>query len=267
MHGVADRRPDSGAASGGAAPFVRVPFPARRQVVLDVLSAAAGRYSVHALVEFDVTEAVARLRGDAEASWTGFVMATLGRAIARHPELNARRVRNSLLQFSRVDVAATVERDGPQGPVPVAFVVHAADEKSPAAITGQLRAAKAQAPTGRQGRTAVLTALPAPVRRAAFRLLGATTAGAASFGPCVGVTSLGMFGHGGGWAIPVAPLTVVVTVGAVVDRPIVRDGAITVGSMLPLTLSFDHAVVDGAPAARFTETLRVLTESAAAFDT
>jgi pyruvate dehydrogenase E2 component (dihydrolipoamide acetyltransferase) len=34
---------------------------------------------------------------------------------------------------------------------------------------------------------------------------------------------------------------------------------------LPLTLSFDHAVVDGAPAARFTETLRTLVESAAAF--
>ena len=36
--------------------------------------------------------------------------------------------------------------------------------------------------------------------------------------------------------------------------------------MLPLTLTFDHAVVDGAPAARFTETLRWLVESAAAFE-
>ena len=36
--------------------------------------------------------------------------------------------------------------------------------------------------------------------------------------------------------------------------------------MLPLTLSFDHAVVDGAPAARFTETFRGLVETAAAFE-
>ena len=36
--------------------------------------------------------------------------------------------------------------------------------------------------------------------------------------------------------------------------------------MLPLTLSFDHALIDGAPAARFTETLRVLVESAATLD-
>ncbi len=75
-----------------------------------------------------------------------------------------------------------------------------------------------------------------------------------------------MFGRGGGWAIPVAPLTVVVTVGSVVERPVVRQGEITAAARLPLTISFDHALVDGAPAARFTETLRVLTESAAAFD-
>jgi pyruvate dehydrogenase E2 component (dihydrolipoamide acetyltransferase) len=75
-----------------------------------------------------------------------------------------------------------------------------------------------------------------------------------------------MFGRGGGWAIPVSPLTVVLTVGGVVDRPVVRDGAVAVGPVLPVTISFDHAVVDGAPAARFTQTLRELVESAAAFD-
>ena len=50
------------------------------------------------------------------------------------------------------------------------------------------------------------------------------------------------------------------------DRPAVRDGVIVVRPMLPLTLSFDHAVIDGAPAARFTETLRSLIETAAAFE-
>jgi pyruvate/2-oxoglutarate dehydrogenase complex dihydrolipoamide acyltransferase (E2) component len=36
--------------------------------------------------------------------------------------------------------------------------------------------------------------------------------------------------------------------------------------MLPLTVTFDHAVVDGAPAARFIDTLRELTETADALD-
>jgi pyruvate dehydrogenase E2 component (dihydrolipoamide acetyltransferase) len=76
-----------------------------------------------------------------------------------------------------------------------------------------------------------------------------------------------MFSRGGGWAIPLAPLTVLATVGGIVDRPVVREGRIVVRPMLPLTLSSEHGVVDGAPAARFVETLRDLTETAAAFET
>jgi len=71
-----------------------------------------------------------------------------------------------------------------------------------------------------------------------------------------------MFGGGGGWAVPLAPLTLVVT-DAGVERPVARDGQVVVRPQLPLTLSFDHGVVDGAPAARFAETLRTLVESAA----
>lgn len=50
------------------------------------------------------------------------------------------------------------------------------------------------------------------------------------------------------------------------DRPVVRDGRIVARPMLPLTLTFDHAVIDGAPAPRFVETLRDLTETAAVFE-
>ena len=82
----------------------------------------------------------------------------------------------------------------------------------------------------------------------------------------MGVTSIGMFSQGWGWAIPLAPLTIIATVGAIVERPVVHDGQIVARPMLPLTLSFDHAVIDGAPAARFTETLRSLIETAAAFE-
>ena len=38
----------------------------------------------------------------------------------------------------------------------------------------------------------------------------------------------------------------------------VHEGRIVARPMLPLTLSFYHAVIDGAPAARFTESLRAL---------
>lgn len=102
------------------------------------------------------------------------------------------------------------------------------------------------------------------VRTVNGRLRGSATDGVASFlgvpyaAPPVGVNRLRP-------PRPVAPLTLIVTVGSVVERPAVHDGQIVPRPMLPLTLSFDHAVIDGAPAARFTETLRTLTETAAAF--
>ena len=71
-----------------------------------------------------------------------------------------------------------------------------------------------------------------------------------------------MFSSGWAWAVPLAPLTVIATVGGVVDRAVVHDGGVVARPMMPLTLSFDHAVIDGAPAARFTETFRSLVESA-----
>jgi len=63
--------------------YAVTPFPAGRRVVLDVLQAATHRLCVHALVEFDVTEARRRLADAPEhVSWTGFVVATVGRAVA-----------------------------------------------------------------------------------------------------------------------------------------------------------------------------------------
>jgi pyruvate/2-oxoglutarate dehydrogenase complex dihydrolipoamide acyltransferase (E2) component len=64
--------------------------------------------------------------------------------------------------------------------------------------------------------------------------------------------------------VPIPPLTVIATVGGVVERAVVRDGQIVVRPMLPMTLSFDHGVIDGGPASRFVETLRELIETAAA---
>lgn len=64
--------------------------------------------------------------------------------------------------------------------------------------------------------------------------------------------------------MPIPLLTVIATVGGVAHRALVRDGQVVVRPMLPMTLSFDHGVVDGGPASRFVETLCELTESAAA---
>lgn len=248
-----------------AVPYSVTPFPAGRRVVLDVLRAATARFPVHALVEYDVSEARRRMAQYPEhVSWTGFVVATLGRAVALHPELNARKAGRRIVRFGRVDVAATVEHLGAPDAAPTPVTIRSADLLRPDRITAALSEAKRSTPAAGRTRGATLRSrLPGSLRRGLLRMVAATPQGAASLGPCVGVTSLGMFGGGGGWAVPLAPLTVVVTVAGVVERPVARDGQVVIRPHLPLTLSFDHAVVDGAPAARFAETLRTLVESAA----
>lgn len=254
--------------SGGAG-YVLHAVPPERRPVLDRLAGASRRFQVHGLVELDVTEPRLRI-GDVEprVSWTGFVLASVARAVALHPEVNTRMAGNQILAFEHVDVGATVERHWQGRTALDIVVVPDADRRSCAEVTELLRRAKYGPPQPHPptGVTRALVRLPGPLRRAAIRVAATRPGVAATFGPAVGVTSIGMFTGSWGWAVPLAPLTLVVTVGGVVDRPVVHEGRVVVRPMIPLTLSFDHAVVDGAPAARFTETLRTLVESAAALE-
>jgi pyruvate dehydrogenase E2 component (dihydrolipoamide acetyltransferase) len=58
---------------------------------------------------------------------------------------------------------------------------------------------------------------------------------------------------GGGFGTPIIPYgtTAIVSVGRAEDDVVARDGAIAVAKMLPVSLSFDHRVIDGAKASRF----------------
>jgi pyruvate/2-oxoglutarate dehydrogenase complex dihydrolipoamide acyltransferase (E2) component len=69
----------------------------------------------------------------------------------------------------------------------------------------------------------------------------------------IGVTAVGMFGakNQSMWFIPLSAATVAVTVGGIVSRPCVQDGRLETKDYLCLTISFNHDIVDGAPAARF----------------
>jgi pyruvate/2-oxoglutarate dehydrogenase complex dihydrolipoamide acyltransferase (E2) component len=244
-------------------------IPRTRRPVIDRLVGASRRFQVHALLELDVSEAAKRMaRAGPHVSWTGFLIATIARAVAAHPDVNARRAGDRIVVFDRIDLGATVERHWEGRTVLDIVTVRDADRQSAAEVSALLRAAKygpGQSPEPK-GMMRMVLRLPGPLRRAAIRLAGRRPRIAASFGPAVGVTSIGMFTRSWGWAIPLAPLTVIATVGGVVDRPVARDGEVVVRPMLPLTLSFDHAVVDGAPATRFTETLRELVETAAVLD-
>ena len=77
-----------------------------------------------------------------------------------------------------------------------------------------------------------------------------------------------MFGQGSGWGFGFLPMhTLGLTVGGIASKPGVSEGRIEIREYLNLTITFDHDIVDGAPAARFAQRLTELLESGYGVDT
>ncbi len=77
------------------------------------------------------------------------------------------------------------------------------------------------------------------------------------------ISNLGMFGVDNFTAIINSPNSAILAVGAALQKPVVRNGQLTVGHEMSATLSLDHRIIDGASAARYLQTLRQLIEQPA----
>ncbi len=83
-------------------------------------------------------------------------------------------------------------------------------------------------------------------------------------GASLTVSNLGMFGVAFGTPVINLGESILVFVGAVEDRPVVRDGQIVVRPMLTLSIAYDHRLADGVVASQFTRGLKETLESLAA---
>ena len=75
------------------------------------------------------------------------------------------------------------------------------------------------------------------------------------------VSNLGMFGVRDFYAIVNPPQSAIFAVGAIEPRPVVRDGEIVVRDIMYLSISADHRILYGAPAAEFLRDLKDLLEN------
>ncbi|MCT4697962.1 pyruvate dehydrogenase complex dihydrolipoamide acetyltransferase [Tenacibaculum haliotis] len=75
------------------------------------------------------------------------------------------------------------------------------------------------------------------------------------------VSNLGMFGIESFTSIINQPNSAILSVGAIIQKPVVKDGAIVVGNTMKLTLACDHRTVDGAVGAQFLQTLKTFIEN------
>ena len=75
------------------------------------------------------------------------------------------------------------------------------------------------------------------------------------------VSNLGMFGVKSFNSIINSPHGGILSVGAGEQRPIVKNGALAVATVMSLTLAFDHRCIDGAAAAAFSQELKGILEN------
>jgi pyruvate/2-oxoglutarate dehydrogenase complex dihydrolipoamide acyltransferase (E2) component len=255
-----------------------VPFSKMRRFEAVMLRSIQRMPMIHGLLEVDVTRACAFLReykaktGES-LSFTAFIIACLAKAVDENKSVQAyRQGRNQLILFEDVDVNTQIERemDGQKPAIP--YTVRAANRKTFREIHHEIRAAQVQdvAKAAEGMGFKAFQFLPTFLFRIGWWVLwrvGRTYPQVwTKYMGTVGITAVGMFGKGAGWGIPLTGHTLYITLGGIGEKPGVVDGQIAIRKYLSMTISFDHAMIDGAPAARFTMRLKDLIESGYGLD-
>jgi pyruvate/2-oxoglutarate dehydrogenase complex dihydrolipoamide acyltransferase (E2) component len=244
-----------------------LPFPAARRVIVDAGRMGTRRPFIHGLLEIDVKpprEAMRRHKAETgeSLSFTAFIIACLARAIAGHPQMHAYRDwRDRLILFNDVDVATEIEteRDG----VALPHVISAANKKTFRQIHDEIRSVQANPQRSQQTSWVALGPYaPGFVRSLFFWALRHNPHWFKALSGTVIVTAVGMFIRKSGWGYGFVPLhTLGITIGGISAKPGVANGEIAIREYLDLTISLDHDIVDGAPAARFAARFVELIES------
>jgi pyruvate dehydrogenase E2 component (dihydrolipoamide acetyltransferase) len=97
-------------------------------------------------------------------------------------------------------------------------------------------------------------------RRLAGRVRSGEVSPAELAGGTFTVSNLGMYGIGAFTAVLNPPQAAILAVGAMQERPIVRDGSIVVGRVMDITITCDHRILYGAEAAEFLARIKALLE-------
>ena len=150
-----------------------------------------------------------------------FVIRAAALALREIPDANASWSDDGIVRYGSVDVSVAVATDGGL----IAPVVRNADRKGLGEISAEMKDLAARARSG-------------GLRPEEYR------------GGTFTISNLGMFGVREFSAIVNPPQAAILAVGAGEPRPVVRDGALDVATVMTCTLSCDHRVVDGAVGAR-----------------
>ncbi|MBC8492885.1 MAG: 2-oxo acid dehydrogenase subunit E2 [Chloroflexi bacterium] len=243
-------------------------IPPMRRFAMDAGYLGRRRHIVHGLIEVDVTDARELIReheriAGERLSFTAFIIHSLSRAIEEHPHLHAYRDwRGRLVIFEDVNITSMLEVQFGARKIPIPHVFKSTNRKTLSQIHEEMRAIQKRPHATAESRFMRWFLLaPAFIRRAFYWIVMKFPSSFRDDSSSVIVTAVGMFGEGGGWAITMPNFTLSIAVGGIAMKPGIHEGEIAVREYLDLTLSIDHDIVDGAPAARFIQTFRSLLET------
>ena len=169
---------------------------------------------------------------DTKVSFNDMVVKACAMALQKHPQVNTSWTDNNTIYHNHIHVGVAVAvDDGLLVPV----VKH----------TNQLS----------------LTQIGAIVRDLAGKARNKKISPAEMQGSTFTVSNLGMFGIENFTSIINQPNSAILSVGAIVEKPVVKNGQIIVGNTMKLTLTCDHRTVDGAVGAQFLQTLKTFIEN------
>ena len=248
------------------------PFLKVRRGYADVLTASRRKDIVHGLFEIDATLARSLLHdlrsSGVDVSFTAFLVHALAQAVDEDRSVQAYRRHHRLIIFDDVDVNTQIETTIDGQRLAQTLMIRAANRKTVNELTSEIRRAQHRDPTAqrRYRRTLLFLTLPRLLRTLAWRVVLAEPTLFKQLDGTVALSAIGMFGPAGGWGIPVAPSTLMITVGGIAGKPRYDDGGLVERELLDVTLSLDHAIVDGAAGARFARRFTELVETASALN-
>jgi pyruvate dehydrogenase E2 component (dihydrolipoamide acetyltransferase) len=169
---------------------------------------------------------------DTKVSFNDMVVKACAMALKKHPQVNSQWREDAMIINHHVNIGVAVAvEDGLVVPV-----LNFADQMSLTQIGSSVRDLAGKAKTKK------LT--PAEMDGSTFT-----------------VSNLGMFGITEFTSIINQPNSAILSVGAIVEKPVVRNGQIVVGNTMKVTLACDHRTVDGATGAQFLQTLKQYVEN------
>jgi pyruvate/2-oxoglutarate dehydrogenase complex dihydrolipoamide acyltransferase (E2) component len=241
---------------------------------IDLLNNLAPKHRIYGLVEIDVTNAKSFIsdyesRTGEKLSFTAWVIKCIGQAVSEHKEVQAlKKSKTKLVVFDDVDVGMMIEKQTKSGKVPTQYCVRKANEKSYRQIHDEIRQAQKidsgdRIVTGKRKSQSdnPLRRLPGPLQRFFWRKFRKDPFLRKQMMGTVGVTAVGMFGKGGGWAIPIGLHPIVFALGGISSKSRDSSDPTNIGEFLNMTVMFDEEVSFGAPATRFLSRLSELMQS------